>query len=50
MATTEEIMAFVGALTAIIKNHVEDEHILRMIANDIEGLVRRPGDVDPERN
>jgi hypothetical protein len=50
MATTEEIMAFVGALTAIIKNHVEDERTMRLIMHDIEGLVSRPGDEDVRKN
>jgi hypothetical protein len=39
MATTEEIMALMGAVVAIITRHVRDERIRRAIGYDIEALV-----------
>lgn len=39
IATTEEILAIMGAVLAIITRHVRDERIRRAIGTDIEALV-----------
>ncbi len=44
VATTEEILAVMGAVLAIITRHVRDERIRRAIGTDIEALVNWPGD------
>jgi hypothetical protein len=43
VATTEEILAIMGAVLAIITRHVRDDRIRRAIGSDIEGLVDRNG-------
>jgi len=39
MVTTEELMAFMGAVLGILKKHVRDQSVLRAIGYDIEALV-----------
>lgn len=39
IATTEEILAIMGAILAIITRHVRDERVRRAIGTDIEALV-----------
>ncbi len=41
VVTTEEILAIMGAVLAIIMRHVKDERIRRTIGDDIEGLAER---------
>jgi hypothetical protein len=43
VATTEEILAIMGAVLAIITRHVRDERIRRAIGTDIDGLVGGSG-------
>ena len=39
MVTTEELMAFMGAVLGILKKHVRDQSVLRAIGYDIDALV-----------
>ena len=50
MVTTEELMAFMGAVLAIITRHVRDERIRRAIGYDIDALVDWPGESNGHAN
>jgi hypothetical protein len=43
MATTEEVMALMAALVAIITRHVKDERVRRAIGLDIDALINLEG-------
>jgi hypothetical protein len=42
MATTEEVMALMGAVVHIVTRHVRDERIRRAIGYDVEALINWP--------
>ena len=48
--TAEQAMAFVGALVASVKRHVQDRAILQAISDDLEAVLRARPELAGERN